>query len=177
MIPVNLYVFISAHGPRKQDGAYGWVLEYIRANGEPDSRTLHGIGIRQQTVDRALVLEAITEALGRLSKPCDVTIFLDPAYLAETIPTPWEQGWVDRWEANGWLTAQGQEVKNADLWKNALAVLRNNHAVFTKIQGYNSYKNWIYSQIDHAVRNSYAVLAESGNSEPAENKNFVKITD
>ena len=165
MSEVNLYIFITAHGPRKQDGAFAWVLELIRQNGDPDPRTLSGVGVRQMATDRQLVLEAITQALSRMSKPCEVTVILDPAYLAETIPTPWEQGWVDRWEANGWKTAQGQDVKNADLWKSALAVLRNHHAVFTKIRGYNTYKNWALTEIDRALQNNSGVSDDPGSKD------------
>ena len=38
-------------------------------------------------------------------------------YIIETM----NQGWIQRWQQNGWLTNRGEDVKNQDLWKEMLA--------------------------------------------------------
>ena len=48
----------------------------------------------------------------------DSIIITDSEYLFNTM----SKGWVDRWLHNGWLTAQGDPVKNADLWKNIWSI-------------------------------------------------------
>ncbi len=143
------------------------MLEYVRRDGSTDDRTKNGSGFRRNTTDRGLVLIALAEALGHLSTPCDVTVFLEPEYLVETFPTPWKQGWVDEWEKNGWKTSKGQEVKCADLWKNALPVLRRNFAVYKKTRGINPYKSWICSEINRASRGKINDCSISENSKPA----------
>lgn len=169
MREINLYIVITAHGPKKQDGAYGWVLESIRENGEPDPRTKSGIGIRENTIDRDLALEAVAESLGHLNTECLVHIHLDPAYMAKTFPTFWDNGWVSRWEENGWRTAKGDEVKNAHLWKNCLSALRGNSVVYARPSDGNPYKAWILSEINRALRGKINDSGISRKSETAEN--------
>ena len=172
---VNLYIGVLSHGVRKQNGAYGWVLESVRENGERDPRTIDNIAVRENVTDRDLVLEAIAESLGRLNTSCEVTVYLDPEYLVEVFPTPWQQGWVDEWEKNGWKTSKGADVKNADLWKKAAPVLRRNFVDYKKTSAMNSYRNWIYSEMKSALRRNYGDCGDSEKSEAAENKNFAKI--
>lgn len=45
--------------------------------------------------------------------PAPTVIITDSEYLFNTM----SKRWVDRWLHNGWTTAQGDPVKNADLWK------------------------------------------------------------
>ena len=47
------------------------------------------------------------------SSPMDTVIITDSEYLFNTIT----KRWVDRWQHNGWVTADGSTVKNQDLWE------------------------------------------------------------
>lgn len=45
--------------------------------------------------------------------PADTVVVTDSEYLFNTMT----KRWVDRWIHNNWMTAQGEQVKNMDLWK------------------------------------------------------------
>lgn len=59
------------------------------------------------------VLHAALEAFKILRIPCEVNIFTESAHVLEPI----RNGWLAKWENNGWKNSQGQQVKNAELWK------------------------------------------------------------
>lgn len=48
----------------------------------------------------------------------DIQIVTDSAYLLNTIVKEWYRGW----RANGWQTREGNDVKNQELWKEAVAL-------------------------------------------------------
>jgi ribonuclease HI len=55
---------------------------------------------------------AVIEGLSALTRPCDVTIYLDSKYVMQGITE-----WISGWKARGWKTAAKQPVKNVDLWQ------------------------------------------------------------
>ena len=72
-----------------------------------------------------------------------------------------EKGWLEKWNSNGWRTTKGDDVKNADLWKQLLDMLKglktNNFEIkFTKVKGHagNTF-NEIADQAARAQCNNY----------------------
>ena len=167
---INLYIAIQAHGPRRRDGTYIWLLERIKENGVPDPRTLHQMGTRENTIDRDLVMEAIVEALDRVREGNEVTIILHPMYLAETIPAPWKNGWVDSWEKSGWKNAKGDEIENAVLWKKCKAALNSKNAIFGQRYAGNAYKDWMISQLKAVSNSKNAICDDSAATKPHEQR-------
>ena len=64
------------------------------------------------TTNNRMELVAVIEALKALKRPCDVQLFLDSQYVRKGITE-----WIHNWKARGWMTADKQPVKNADLWQ------------------------------------------------------------
>ena len=62
---VNLYVETDLHGPRRQDGTAIYVLEAQTSKG---AATRHKIVPIPATTEHHLVLEALEDALGRLTQ-------------------------------------------------------------------------------------------------------------
>src|SRR5690606_6405406 len=73
-------------------------------------------GFEPQTTNNRMELRAAVEALAALKEPCDVTIHTDSAYLQRAFA----DGWIERWQKNGWKTASKKPVENQDLWKQLL---------------------------------------------------------
>ena len=48
----------------------------------------------------------------------------------------YEEAWYDRWEANGWKTANREKVKNRDLWEQLILYFKNSHYDFIKVRGH-----------------------------------------
>ena len=84
-------------------------------------RTLNG-GEPLTTNNRMELLAAIS-ALEVLTKPVEITIITDSAYVKNGVTE-----WIHSWKRKGWRTAGGSPVKNVELWQ-ALDALRNKHNV------------------------------------------------
>ncbi len=64
------------------------------------------------TTNNRMEMMAVIQALGALTRPCEVALHLDSQYVLKGI-TEWLAGW----KAKGWKTAAKQPVKNVDLWQ------------------------------------------------------------
>jgi ribonuclease HI len=69
------------------------------------------------TTNNRMELRAAIEALDILDQPRRVELYTDSSYLRDGITS-----WIKNWLRNGWRTASGSPVKNADLWKQLLLV-------------------------------------------------------
>jgi ribonuclease HI len=77
-------------------------------------------------------LRAAIEGLRNLKEPSRVRLYSDSAYLLNAL----NEGWLVKWESNGWKTAKNKLVKNAELWRQLLE-LAGIHAVeWVKVKGH-----------------------------------------
>src|SRR5690606_23975727 len=74
-------------------------------------------GFEADTTNNRMELTAAVRALEALTEPCTVTLVTDSEYLKKAFT----DGWLRKWQANGWRTASRQPVKNQDLWLALLA--------------------------------------------------------
>lgn len=105
-----------------------------RRNGKPDCVSAGGVFIQQYEADSCIhtdvihccdlrstnqrgEIKALSAALEYIIKMCSVgdtiQIVTDSEYIFNTMTKEWFIGW----ESRGWLTAAGEPVKNADLWR------------------------------------------------------------
>ena len=106
-------------------GGYGAVLLY----GE-HRRELSG-GFRRTTNNRMEILAAIA-GLSALKEKCRVLLYSDSQYLVNAI----EQGWAERWRANGWRRNKSEKALNPDLWAELLKLVEANKVEFRWIRGH-----------------------------------------
>jgi ribonuclease HI len=69
-------------------------------------------GGERETTNNRMELTAVIEAFAALTRPCQVSLYLDSEYVRKGITE-----WIHGWKAKGWKTAAKQPVKNADLWQ------------------------------------------------------------
>ena len=100
-------------------GRGGWA--YLLKHG---SSSKQASGFESNTTNNRMELTAAVKALEALTRPCEVRIVTDSEYLKKAFT----DGWLDRWQANGWRTAARQPVKNQDLWTRLLE-LESRHEV------------------------------------------------
>ena len=86
-------------------------------------------GGEEKTTNNRMELQAVIEALKRLKEPCHVKVFSDSAYLVNCF----QQKWYQQWERKGFK-------KNADLWKELLALVRQHQVEFIKVKGHSDVK-------------------------------------
>ena len=70
-------------------------------------------GAEEDTTNNRMELTAAVEALKALKRPCEVHLYTDSQYLKKAFT----EGWLEKWQKNGWKTAAKTPVKNRDLWE------------------------------------------------------------
>ncbi len=89
-------------------------------------------GAEAQTTNNRMELMAALEALRALTAPCRAAIHTDSAYLQRAFT----EGWLKRWQRNGWRTASKKPVENRDLWEALLAEEARHEVTFVKVKGH-----------------------------------------
>jgi ribonuclease HI len=128
-------------------GPGGWgVLMLAREGGAVvKERTLQGG--EQMTTNNRMELMAAISALEALTKPVEITIVTDSAYVKNGVTE-----WIHSWKRNGWRTAGKDPVKNAELWQR-LDAAQAQHKVIWR---------WIKGHAGHAENERADELARAG---------------
>ena len=108
-------------------GPGGWaaVLKY-----GPHERVVSGA--EPETTNNRMELRAALEALRALREPCRAALHTDSAYLARAF----NEGWLDRWQRNGWQNSKKKPVENRDLWEALLEQTARHDVRFIKVKGH-----------------------------------------
>jgi len=108
-------------------GPGGWAAVLLHKGREKQI-----FGFNPETTNNRMELSAVLEGLKALKEACDVTVYTDSAYIHRAF----EQGWIDRWQTNGWRTAAKQPVENQDLWKAILEASKKHSVKYKKVKGH-----------------------------------------
>lgn len=113
---MEISIFIKSRfcGNPRGAGEAAAIVEYIDQRGESHIRQQQ-IRIEHDTKN-ALALKICNAAMRLLLKPCEITIYIDCDYLVNAH----RQGWVKRWQQDGWKRANGKPPANAEDWKQFL---------------------------------------------------------
>ncbi|MFN4193880.1 MAG: ribonuclease HI [Tabrizicola sp.] len=128
-------------------GPGGWgVLMIARENGAVvKERELQG-GEAVTTNNRMELLAAIS-ALEALTRPSEVTIVTDSAYVKNGVTE-----WIHAWKRRNWRTAGGSPVKNVELWQRLEAAAARHKVTW----------RWIKGHAGHAENERADALARAG---------------
>ena len=126
-------------------GGWGVLMRAFKDGEIVKERELKG-GEAETTNNRMELLAAIN-ALEALSRPTDITITTDSAYVKNGVT-----GWIHGWKRNGWKTSAKKPVKNVDLWQR-LDEAQQRHDVTWK---------WIKGHAGHAENERADELARAG---------------
>lgn len=92
-------------------------------------------GHEAETTNNRMELRGLLEGLLVLKRPCQVRVITDSQYLRKAFT----DGWILKWQRNGWKTSGGDPVKNKDLWE-ALIEQAHKHALtFIWVKGHNGH--------------------------------------
>ena len=106
-------------------GGYGVVLHYKGHEKELSE------GYRLTTNNRMEIM-AVIKGLSALSEPCNVHLYSDSKYVIDAI----EQGWVYKWELNGWMRNKKDPAVNVDLWEQLLVLLDEHNVELHWVKGH-----------------------------------------
>ena len=126
-------------------GGWGVLLQAREGDRVVRERELSG-GESLTTNNRMELLAAIT-ALESLTRPSEITVVTDSAYVKNGITQ-----WMHTWKRNGWRTADRKPVKNAELWQR-LDAAQARHEVRWE---------WIKGHAGHAENERADELARAG---------------
>lgn len=90
-------------------------------------------GYRSTTNNRMEALATIV-ALESLKRPCEVIITTDSQYVKNGITK-----WVSGWKKKGWKKANGDPVKNVDLWKRLILAEKPHHVTWEWVKGHSGH--------------------------------------
>ncbi|SEJ16210.1 ribonuclease HI [Deinococcus reticulitermitis] len=108
-------------------GHGGWAT-ILRAG----ERELVLSGHEEGTTNNRMELRGLLEGLKSLKRPCQVKVITDSQYLRKAFT----DGWILKWQRNGWKTAGGDPVKNQDLWEELIAQARTHALTFLWVKGH-----------------------------------------
>lgn len=96
-------------------------------------------GREDNTTNNRMELRAAIEGLKVLTKPCNVKLYSDSAYLVNA----YNNKWVQNWKKNGWKNASKEPVKNVDLWEELENLMGIHKVEYIKVKGHadNKYNN------------------------------------
>jgi ribonuclease HI len=106
-------------------GGYAAVLQF----GEHEKEVC---GREDHTTNQRMEMQAAVAALEALKEPCHVLLHSDSAYLVNAF----NQGWLDKWQRNGWQNSHRQPVENRDLWERLLELAANHRVEWIKVRGH-----------------------------------------
>jgi ribonuclease HI len=105
-------------------GGWGAILSY-------GSNSKELSGGEAATTNNRMELMAAIRALEALTRPCDVDLYTDSAYLRGGITS-----WLAGWKRNGWKTADRKPVKNVELWQRLEAAAMPHHIQWHWVKGH-----------------------------------------
>jgi ribonuclease HI len=83
------------------------------------------------TTNNRMELTAVLEGLRALEHPSRVRVVTDSRYVVDGMTS-----WAERWQRNGWRTADRKPVKNRELWEDLLRLARVHELRFEWVQGH-----------------------------------------
>jgi ribonuclease HI len=86
------------------------------------------------TTNNRMELLAVIKALQALKRRSSVRITTDSQYVKKGITE-----WVGRWKRNGWKTAAGKPVKNADLWRELDSAVARHQVEWHWVRGHSGH--------------------------------------
>ncbi len=106
-------------------GGYGVVIESKAGVQEFSGR-------EERTTNQRMEMLAAAVALENIPEGSEVILHSDSAYLVRA----WREGWLDKWQRNGWLNAKGEPVANQDLWQRLLNLAAKRSVKWEKVAGH-----------------------------------------
>jgi ribonuclease HI len=128
-------------------GPGGWGVLMIARDGGAVVKERELQGGEKLTTNNRMELMAAILALEALSKPVEITIVTDSAYVKNGVTE-----WIHGWKRNGWRTAGKDPVKNVELWQR-LDAAQARHKVIWR---------WIKGHAGHAENERADALARAG---------------
>ncbi len=108
-------------------GGWGALLVYVGHEKELS-------GGSAETTNNRMEMTAAIEALEVLKRPMTVRLHTDSTYLKNGITE-----WLNKWQRNGWKTANKKPVKNVELWQRLEAAAERHDISWFWVRGHSGH--------------------------------------
>lgn len=106
-------------------GGYGTIIVFGNIEKEIS-------GGAADTTNNRMEMTAVIAGLEALRERCDVTLYTDSKYVADSI----SKGWAVSWRKNGWKKGDKKPALNIDLWEKLLNLLDKHDVKIVWIKGH-----------------------------------------
>ncbi|MCR5200268.1 MAG: ribonuclease HI [Saccharofermentans sp.] len=89
-------------------------------------------GGEPHTTNNRMELTAVIKSLALLTRPCEVELYSDSAYVVNAF----NQNWIEGWQRKGWVNSAKDPVANKDLWEQLLELCKVHKVSFVKVKGH-----------------------------------------
>ncbi len=125
--PVKIYT----DGSCLRDRTGGWGVVIVN---EAKKRELSGSEYR--TTSNRMEMLAVIQALEDVDPFLPVRVTTDSKYVKRGM-----EDWLKQWKQSGWLTTEGEPVKNDDLWKRLDEISSERHITWKWVKGHSGHKH------------------------------------
>lgn len=112
-------------------GPGGWGVLMLARDGDRVVKERTLMGGEPDTTNNRMELLAAISALEALSRPSEITVVTDSAYVKNGVTQ-----WIHGWKRNGWKTADKKPVKNVELWQRLDQAQARHKVTWTWIKGH-----------------------------------------
>jgi len=148
---LRIYTDGACSGNGKEDGgAGGWAAVLLFGDSRKEISGYVG-----GTTNNRMELLSVIEGLKAVTKPVQIEVYSDSAYVVNAI----NNNWVGKWQANGWRTASKDEVKNQDLWQELIQLNKKYNPKYIKVKGHST-------DVNNNRADELAVLASQRTKHP-----------
>lgn len=134
---VSIYLESDSTAFQKHKRICGYVLEYIKKNG--DAETREEFRAAEGTYHRE-ILQTLSEALGRIREPCTICIYSQDAFVCNMFTKK-----LPEWADND-FTSNGKPIANQEEWRTVWERIKI-HKASTCI-GKHSYTDWMLAEME-----------------------------
>lgn len=120
----DIFIMTNYTWPKATDGKYCFLLRVKTASGDAtyfDNIAHPAAGASRQRAE----LMALNDALSHMKKPSEICVHMDTGFIRTVIVL-----WSAKWNLNDCRNSKGEEVANADLWKEVFEKLKPHKVKF-----------------------------------------------
>lgn len=132
---VDIYLETDSIAPAAYKRKYGYVLAVSIHGAE---KTKEGFGKCDGTYHQT-ILKALQEALGRMTKSCEITVHSRNAYVISNLSK-----WKKLVETN-FKDSKGNDIRNVDMWREVCKGAEK-HEISVKL-GQHEYSSWLLDEM------------------------------
>ena len=114
-------------------------------------------GASPRTTNNRMEMTAAVKAIQHLPAGAQALLHSDSKLLTDAF----NQGWVNKWQSNGWRTAKKLQVENQDLWQELLEAIQGKTITFKWVRGH---AGNLYNERCDKLANEAAKLAQKANT-------------